>query len=314
MAEPTGSTALASAVFLRIADFANRPVAAQAQLKEVLEALVRADIAPLAHGDRIVLEAADGLAIVVLGAADAALDIGEHILRKAPQALALRIGINYGPVKLETDARGEPQLLGDGLEVAARIAALAAPGQLFASRAYRDALAAVDRRRAESLQGLGTFTDTLVRAHEVYAPDARARAARRRNVFLFGAFGVTAVLGIGVAARAARHVYARRVRQPAVIDLEIAPAGEIRLDGESKGRSPPLRRIEVAPGTHTIEVLAPGHAPVTLNVNLAPGERIAVWHEFPAPQAPKSAPEKAERPSRLREFFRSLGKEAEPKP
>lgn len=314
MTEGTGSTAIASAVFLSLVDFSKLPVAEQARLKERLESITASVIAPLAEADRVVLDALDGLAIVCLGPADAALDLGERLLRKA-QALPIRIGINHGPIKLTSDARGEARLVGDGLAAAATITSFAARNRLLVSRSFRDALADVDSERAENLLEAGTFTDAQVRAHEVYAPNVRAHAARRRRLFFFGGLGIAGLLGTGIVVRAARRARARRASQPAIVELAITPAGEVFVDGERKGRTPPLRRIEVAPGRHKIEVRAPGNPPVTLSLELAPSETAIVQHDFPPPRgaAPKSAAQKAENPSRVREFFRDLRRQMESK-
>jgi hypothetical protein len=324
MSEATVSAAAASAVFLSLVDFLKRPVADQARLKERLEILARAAMVPLGAADRVVLDTADGFAVVVLSSPDTALDVAERALRKA-HPLPLRVGINHGPITVAADARGEQKLLGDGLTAAASIAAFAQPGSMLVSRAFRDALSAVDRERAEDLHAAGTFTDAQIRAHEVFAPNARARAARRRRVVMFGMFGVAAIIAVGFAARAVRHAGARRAKRPAFVELAITPWGELIVDGERKGRTPPLERLEVTPGRHTIEIRSGPNPPVTLNVDLAAGENITVRHEFPMPRppmaprpvaAPKGVPagpppQKTEQPSRFRQFFRDLRKQAE---
>src|SRR5258706_10078901 len=65
--KPTNAAAtLASVVFLKIQEFARRPVQEQARLRAQLEAVVAVTAAELALASRIVLDAADGAAIVVL--------------------------------------------------------------------------------------------------------------------------------------------------------------------------------------------------------------------------------------------------------
>jgi len=150
MPEATGSTAAASAVFLTLADFAQRPVVEQAELKERVEALATAALAPLDPGHRVVLDTADGLAVVVLGSAEIALDLAERVLRKA-HGLPLRVGINHGPVRL-AGSRNDPQLVGDGLVVGAAVANFAQPGRLLVSRSFRDALSAVDPEMQSNVQ------------------------------------------------------------------------------------------------------------------------------------------------------------------
>jgi class 3 adenylate cyclase len=282
MPEAPGSTAAAAAVFLSIADFARRPVAEQAAFKERLESLAAAAIAPLHAAHRIVLDTAEGLAVVVLGSPELALDLAERALRKA-HGLPVRIGINHGPVRLAAGPRNDPQLVGDGLVVAAAVASFAQPGRLLVSRSFRNALATVDPDRAEGLCDAGTFTDSQVRTHEVFAPDQSARSARRRRALMVSGLSIAGILAAGVAIRAVRH--ARRMRRPAVVELMITPWGELIVDGERKGRTPPLRELEVTPGHHTLEVRNGANTPLTLNVDLAPGENIVLRHDFPIPRA-----------------------------
>jgi hypothetical protein len=66
MPAPAGNSATASVVVLALADFALRPVAEQARLREQLEALIARAIEPFAAADRIVADTADGAALVVL--------------------------------------------------------------------------------------------------------------------------------------------------------------------------------------------------------------------------------------------------------
>src|SRR3989304_6053401 len=154
MPEPTGKHAPATVVFLSLAEFGARPVAEQAQLKEDLEAALATAIAPLAAADRIVLDAPEGTAVVLLDGPAAALDLGERV-RAA--ALPLCIGINHGPVKLALNGAHGPVLVGDALAAGAAVAAFASPGQVLVSRSFRDALADAAPERADALLPAGTF-------------------------------------------------------------------------------------------------------------------------------------------------------------
>ena len=57
---------VASVVFLKIQEFASRPASEQARLRAQLEAVIAVTTAELAPASRVVLDAADGAAIVVL--------------------------------------------------------------------------------------------------------------------------------------------------------------------------------------------------------------------------------------------------------
>jgi hypothetical protein len=89
----------------------------------------------------------------------------------------------------------------------------------------------------------------------------------------------------------------------------------VRIDGEVKGRSPPLKRLEISPGKHTIELRHPQSTPLTLQIDLSPGEEFTVRHAFFAPRptpAPTPAPAQEHRkiptPAEIwRDFRRQSG-------
>ena len=83
--------------------------------------------------------------------------------------------------------------------------------------------------------------------------------------------------------------YARK----AVIEFEIAPRGDVYIDGTLKGSSPPLTRIEIAPGRHTIEVRSGQHPPLRMEVNPGPSEELTIAHTFASPRIAGKAREKS---------------------
>src|SRR3970040_1485098 len=89
----------ASVAFLKIHDFGRRPVVEQARLRAQLEAVVAVVLPALAGNARIVLDAADGIALVVLDDPRAALALAERTLAAGAVGLPLAIGINHGPVQ-----------------------------------------------------------------------------------------------------------------------------------------------------------------------------------------------------------------------
>lgn len=275
----------ASVVHLRLADFGARPVAEQARLKEGLEDALAGAVAPLAPAQRIVLDAPEGAAVVVLDGAESALALGER-LRAAGAGLPLRIGINHGPVKLAALGAHGPALVGDALTASAAVAEFAPPGGILVSRSFREALAETSPESAEALRPAGTFTDAAVRSHDVFAPEAAPGVARRRRTLVLGTLGVAAILAAGIAVRRARRASAVRAREPALLALAVTPWGEVFVDQAHQGRSPPLARLEVSPGRHTIEVRNGDNAPLTLQLDLEPGEHLTVRHAFPPPPAP----------------------------
>jgi hypothetical protein len=191
---------VASVVFLKIQDFARRPATEQARLRAQLQAVVAVTASEIAPASRIVLDAADGAAVVVLEEPRGALRLAERALTAAAAGLPLSAGLNHGALQLSGRRSGEG-MTGDGVAVAASVAEFAVPPRLLASRAFRDALAEVAPGAEAVLAPAGTFTDSGLRTHELFSPDARAVARRGRRYALAGALLAAMLVGAGVAAR-----------------------------------------------------------------------------------------------------------------
>ncbi len=291
--------ALVSVIVLKIQEFARKPVAEQVRLKERLDALVTFAIRPVPAGARIVLDAPEGVAVVVLDGPGAALELAKRS-QFAAEGLRLCIGVNHGPVMSALDAHLGPGLVGDGLTAGVTLSNAAKPGRFVASRSFREALKASDPRRVRELGTAGTYTDAQLRAHELFALDWRPAFARRLRLIVYGALTVAAIIGAGLMARLARLALEPPPVLPAVIHLQITPRGIVFIDGEVRGTSPPLTEIAVDPGPHTIEVRNSPSPPLRLELSLGSGQDMTIRHTFvmpksPAPSAPKStvkAPEK----------------------
>ena len=191
---------VASVVFLKIQDFARRPATEQARLRAQLQAVVAVTASESAPASRIVLDAADGAAVVVLEEPRGALRLAERALTAAAAGLPLSAGLNHGALQLAGRRSGEG-MTGDGVAVAASVAEFAVPPRLLASRAFRDALAEVAPGAEAALAPAGTFTDSGLRTHELFSPDERALARRGRRYALAGAVLAAMLVGAGVAAR-----------------------------------------------------------------------------------------------------------------
>ncbi len=190
----------ASVVFLKIHDFGRRPVVEQARLRAQLEAVVAVVLPELREDARIVLDAADGIVLVVLDDPRGALRLAERTLAAGAAGLPLSIGINHGAVKQSGKGKSEG-LLGDGIAVAAGIAELAGPQKLLATRDFRQALEDAAPGAAAALAGAGTHTDMSLRAHELFRPDARGAARRSARYAAATVAAVIALAGAGVAYR-----------------------------------------------------------------------------------------------------------------
>jgi hypothetical protein len=175
-------------------------------------------------------------------------------------------------------------VVGDGVSVASAIADFAVAGRILASRAFRKVLFRIAPDLGRHLSPAGMFTDRQDRAHELYFADAGARATRRRRVFLLATLGAVGILGAGVAGRAVLQ----RVK-PAVIEFDVLPQGDVFVDGIAKGRTPPLTRLQLAPGRHTVELRNPRFKPVVVDVEVNAGEQMTIKHWFTAPSNPKPA-------------------------
>jgi hypothetical protein len=139
----------ASVAFLRIQDFARRPASEQARLRAQLDAVVAVTAAELPPERRIVLDASDGVVIVVLRDPRAALRLAESALAASSAGLPLSAGLNHGTLKT-AGKKGGDGLTGDGIAVAASIAQFTAPGRLLARVSRCDR-----RRRARAGSGAG---------------------------------------------------------------------------------------------------------------------------------------------------------------
>jgi hypothetical protein len=64
------------------------------------------------------------------------------------------------------------------------------------------------------------------------------------------------------------------------LELAIAPWGTVFVDGHERGASPPLRVLDIAPGSHTIVIHNGDFAPYVERVVVKSGEATRVRHRF----------------------------------
>jgi class 3 adenylate cyclase len=186
-AERTGRTFVCSVLFLDIVEYSKKPIGEQLQAKERFNAQVSQAIAEIPVADRIILDTGDGVAISFLGDPEDALCVA---LALAPAVAAdatapARIGINLGPVRLTRDINGQPNIVGDGINVAQRVMSFARPGQILISRGYHEVVARIDEAYAALFSYQGSRTDKHVREHEIFELSASlgqaAEVAQRRK-------------------------------------------------------------------------------------------------------------------------------------
>jgi class 3 adenylate cyclase len=404
-------TFICSVVFIDIVEYSRKAVAEQIRLKEQLNALLAEALKDVAANDRVILDTGDGAAISFVGDPEDALFVcialRDAVATPPPGTavpLQMRIGINLGPVKLVQDLNGQPNIIGDGINVAQRIMGFAQPNQILVARSYYEVVSCLSDAYAKLFQYEGSRTDKHVREHEVYAvgdstlelrlkfeadrpPLARlsASAAMGKSVIdqltyfptrvtenlrtrpqLGTALAVVAILVIAIGLRgirdrpapslqaqgpaiaitpapeapvqetpepalepvpaaaaekgkpasapartaAAREAPARQKaaaappRRPpresatatvplgmaesepgsanatAIVSFAIAPWGEIYVDGQKRGVSPPLRELELSPGQYKIEVRNTTFPAHVQNIEVEAGGRIKIKHQF----------------------------------
>jgi len=409
MPERANRTFICSVLFLDIAEYSKKPVSEQIQLKDQFNALIAESIRDIAPNDRIILDTGDGVAINFLGDPEDALFVAMSLRESfaprpnEPPRLPARIGVNLGPVRLVRDLNGQPNIIGDGINVAQRVMGFALPGQILVSRSYFEVVSHISEGYAKLFRNEGSHTDKNVREHEIYSvgytntkdtairsPAERAQVSSREGIrqqvtatMATGAGGWlamidpwlnnrtiaygTATLSVGAFAlavllnflgqgdlpaapvkhearttqknsqapakgeepaifgfpRAGEKKPATRVNpatgvapaaevKPAVkeeagenksspldflsgedepeeapavigigvIALAIAPWGEVYVDGDRVGVSPPVNEVEVAPGKRKVEIRNGSFPVYTQIVEVKADQKVRIKHKF----------------------------------
>jgi len=362
-AAASNRTFICSVVFLDIVEYSKKPVAEQIAFKERLNNMLTEALANVAPNDRIILDTGDGAALSFLGdpedALFASLSLRDAIA--APQAtgpqMKMRIGINLGPVKLIKDINGQPNIIGDGINVAQRVMSFSTPGQILVSRSFYEVVSRMSDEYSLLFHFEGSRTDKHVREHEVYAVQptpvplkrpARAKGATssggspliidtlansasfitlnlRRKPRLGTAIAVVAILAVSVglrmhrapapamaqpapSAKVAAASPAVPVEEPAKVTpaaknpprdakkaeapapaepveyvsvrFAISPWGEVFINGTKRGVAPPMREFALKPGHYKIEVRNADFPPYVEVIEVKPGSRIRIKHQF----------------------------------
>lgn len=275
----------ASIAFLRIPGFDGRPVADQAASKEQLESRVRNALAGIGNAERIVLDAEDGVALVLFDEPSTALAMARSFHKPGDEPV--QVGLNHGPLALAGDGP-DSRVFGDGLTSAAAAARFASPGRMLVTQEFARALERRDPAAAAELADAGDFTDTRVRQRSFYTPEPKLASAYRRRMLAYAVVGSIAILSLGFAGReAAKRLFPP---PPAIVKLTVKPRGEVYVDGAYRGSVPPLTQVEVLHGKRTIEIRSPGFAPYQATLDLKPGQEAVIAHTFLRPPSPRHAP------------------------
>ena len=256
-------TFICSVVFLDVVEYSRKPVAEQIFFKERLNTLLTDALASIPPNERIILDTGDGAALSFLGDPEDALYVSLS-LREALQLpqppgpeLKIRLGINLGPVRLVKDINGQPNIIGDGINVAQRVMGFAHPGQILVSRSFYEVVSCLSEGYGKLFHYEGSRTDKHVREHELYTVQAstaslqRSAAARpgdrqagggaivldrltqtaavvtsnlRRKPRLGTGVAVAAILSVAVGLRLARQPAAAPVPSPSPPPKKVAAA------------------------------------------------------------------------------------------
>lgn len=223
MIERQHRTIICSVLFLDMVEYSRKPVAQQVTLRERFNHLLREALITIAPNDRVILDTGDGAAVTFLGDPEGALLLALRLREsiaaepRAPeQALSLRCGINLGPVKLVKDINAQPNIIGDGINVAQRIMGFSQPGQLLVSRSYFEVVSRLSDDYSNLFRYEGSRTDKHVREHEVYAvsgdgpiPTRPAEGSRGGYLGSLGKVGALLVRPGRFAERFAQSLHAR---------------------------------------------------------------------------------------------------------
>lgn len=174
MPVPSGRTVICSAVFVDIVGYTKVPTSRQLTMKARLNQIIGDALSDFAETDRLVLDTGDGAAICFLGDPEDALFVATAVNRETGQiddeaTFVLRTGINLGPIKLVTDLNGQPNAIGDGINVAQRVMSFAAEGEVLVSRSYYEVVARLRQDSDGMFRFLGTRKDKHVREHQIYS-------------------------------------------------------------------------------------------------------------------------------------------------
>jgi class 3 adenylate cyclase len=176
--ESAGRTLVCSVLFLDIADYSQKPVAEQLQLKQSFNQALAVALEHVAPRDRIILDTGDGAAITFMGDPEDAL-FASMAMRDLAATVPVRLGVNLGPVRMVKDLNSQMNIIGDGINVAQRVMSFSRPGQLLVSRSFYEVVSCLSRDYASLFRHEGSRTDKHVRAHEVYAVVGATPAPRR---------------------------------------------------------------------------------------------------------------------------------------
>jgi class 3 adenylate cyclase len=256
MSEFQNRTLICSVLFIDIVEYSRKSVVEQGNLKDLFNRLLSEALRDVALNDRIILDTGDGAAISFIGDPEDALFvatglrdvIASRVAAGGPQLLT-RTGINLGPVRLVKDINGQPNIIGDGINVAQRVMTFAKPGQVLVSRSYYEVVSRLSDESSRLFSYEGARTDKHIREHEVYAVGAIPGVRKRFDAGEAGAWqgGIAPAGGLVTVKRNLSEAAERLVSKPrlatalAVIGILGVAVGARAYRAEEPTRVAPAR-------------------------------------------------------------------------
>ena len=174
MADESGRTLVCSVLFLDLIGYSKKAVAEQHAIKHQFNGALTEALDLLKRRDRVIVDTGDGAAVVFLGDPEDAMIVG-MAMRESSVRVAMRLGINLGPVRLISDLNDQTNVIGDGINVAQRIMSFAEPGQLLVSHSYFEVVTRVSEHYKRLFVRVGKLQDKHVRDHDLYLVDDEVR-------------------------------------------------------------------------------------------------------------------------------------------
>ena len=191
-------TFIGSVMCLDLVGYSKVSVARQIEIKEKFNERLRKVIARVPEDDRVILDTGDGAMIGFLSdpgqCFEVALKVRDAMNAAEKELGGVRIGIHLGSVKLAPGMSGGARLVGDGINVAERIATLAQPGEIVATRAFHDMVSRLTDKHEALFRDGGIRHDRQGQPHEIFVVPPGPRATRGI------AFSPALWIGIGSAA------------------------------------------------------------------------------------------------------------------
>jgi hypothetical protein len=169
-------TSICSILFLDIIDYSKKSDSEKINIKNQLNRLINKSLKDIEPEEHIIFDAGDGAAIAYMGSPKDVILISfsirneilkSNILSSIP--MYVRFGIDLGPVSIERDINGQPNIIGDGIDVAQRMISFASPNQIVLSRSYYEVASRVMQEISQLFDYSGIRHDKNVREHEIYA-------------------------------------------------------------------------------------------------------------------------------------------------